>query len=39
MGIELSSRADYDALMENMKKYQIDFTEINKNDTLFSLLV
>ena len=39
VGIELVSRADYEALMENMKKYQIDFTEINKNDTLFSLLV
>jgi threonine dehydratase len=39
VGIELSSRADYDVLMEKMKKYQIDFTEINKNDTLFSLLV
>ena len=39
VGIELASRADYDALMENMKKYQINFTEINKNDTLFSLLV
>ncbi len=39
VGIELTSRADYESLMENMKKYQIDFTEINKNDTLFSLLV
>jgi threonine dehydratase len=39
VGIELASRADYESLMENMKKYQIDFTEINKNDTLFSLLV
>jgi threonine dehydratase len=39
VGIELSSKADYERLMENMKKYQIDYTEINKNDTLFSLLV
>jgi len=39
VGIELACRADYDALMENMKKYLINFTEINKNDTLFSLLV
>jgi threonine dehydratase len=39
VGIELASRADYECLMENMKKYQINFTEINKNDTLFSLLV
>jgi len=39
VGIELVSRADYDLLLENMNKYQINFTEINKNDTLFSLLV
>ena len=39
VGIELVSRADYESLMQNMKKYQIDFTEINKNDALFSLLV
>jgi threonine dehydratase len=39
VGIELASRADYECLMENMRKYQINFTEINKNDTLFSLLV
>lgn len=39
VGIELASRADYDVLLENMKKYQIDFTEINKSDILFSLLV
>jgi threonine dehydratase len=39
VGIELVSRLDYEALLENMKKYQIDYTEINKNDTLFSLLV
>jgi threonine dehydratase len=39
VGIELVSRADYELLLTNMKKYQIDFTEINKNDTLFSLLV
>jgi threonine dehydratase len=39
VGIELVSRTDYEMLLNNMKKYQIDFTEINKNDTLFSLLV
>ena len=39
VGIELLSRTDYETLMDNMKKYQIDFSEINKNDTLFSLLV
>ena len=35
VGIELVSRADYETLMDNMRKYQIDFSEINKNDTLF----
>jgi threonine dehydratase len=39
VGIELVSKLDYEALLENMKKYQIDYTEINKDDTLFSLLV
>ncbi|HEY4936729.1 MAG TPA: threonine ammonia-lyase [Puia sp.] len=39
VGIELVSREDYEVLLENMKKYQIDYSEINKNDTLFSLLV
>lgn len=39
VGIELVSRMDYEVLLENMKKYQINYTEINKNDTLFSLLV
>ena len=39
VGIELLSRADYEVLLENMNKYQINYTEINKNDTLFSLLV
>jgi threonine dehydratase len=39
VGIELASRADYEKLLENMKNYQINYTEINKNDTLFSLLV
>jgi threonine dehydratase len=39
VGIELVTRADYEVLLENMKKYQINYTEINKNDTLFSLLV
>ncbi len=39
VGIELVTRADYEILLGNMKKYQINFTEINKSDTLFSLLV
>jgi len=39
VGIELVTRGDYEVLLDNLKKFQIDFTEINKNDTLFSLLV
>ena len=32
VGLELKLKKDYDILMENMKKYQINFTEINKED-------
>lgn len=39
VGVELRQREDYYALMENMKKYNINFTEINKDDTLFAYLV
>lgn len=39
IGVELKSREDYDQLLENMKKYQINYTELNKDDTLFSYLV
>jgi threonine dehydratase len=39
VGVELRSRTDYDALLTNMKKYQINFTELNKNDNLFGYLV
>ncbi|QNA43412.1 threonine ammonia-lyase [Lacibacter sediminis] len=39
VGVELRSRTDYDALIANMKKYQINFTELNKNDNLFGYLV
>lgn len=39
VGVELQSRNDYDALLLNMKKYQINYTELNKDDTLFSYLV
>ncbi len=39
VGIELRSRHDYDRLLENMKTYQISFTELNKDDTLFGYLV
>lgn len=39
VGIELQDKKDYEALIDNMKMYHIDFSEINKDDTLFSYLV
>lgn len=39
VGIELQARNDYDALLDNMNKRGIDFTEINKDDTLFGYLI
>ena len=39
IGIELKNREDYDTLLANMQKYHINFTEINKDDTLFGYIV
>jgi threonine dehydratase len=39
VGIELKERRDYDALIANMTRYQINYTELNKNDNLFGYLV
>ncbi|MDP4213760.1 MAG: threonine ammonia-lyase [Bacteroidota bacterium] len=39
VGIELQSRSDYDVLLSNLKARQIDFSEINKNDTLYGYLI
>ena len=39
VGIELSARDDYDTLIRNMKKFNINYTELNKDNTLFSYLV
>jgi threonine dehydratase len=39
VGVELKNREDYDVLLENMHKYQINYTELNKNDNLFGYLV
>jgi threonine dehydratase len=39
VGVELRERKDYEVLLEKMTKYQINYTELNKNDTLFSYLV
>lgn len=39
VGVELQSRDDYDRLLQNMKQYQINYTELSKDNTLFSYLV
>ena len=39
VGIELKSREDYDALLNNLNKYHIGYTELRKDNTLFSYLV
>ena len=39
VGVELKSREDYDVLLANMNKYNINYTELNKNDNLFGYLV
>jgi threonine dehydratase len=39
VGIELQSRTDYKILLDKMGSRSIDFSEINKNDTLFGYLI
>jgi threonine dehydratase len=39
VGVELSSREDYEALMTNLDRYHFTYTELNKDDTLFGYLV
>lgn len=39
VGIELQQRGDYEQLMHNLQRYQIDFSEVNKDDVLFGYLV
>ena len=39
VGIELQHRGDYEQLMKNLHTYRIDFSAINKDDTLFGYLV
>lgn len=39
VGVELRSKDDYEVLMNNLKKYQINFTELNKNDNMFGYIV
>lgn len=39
IGVELKNREDYDILLGNFRKYNIHFTELNKDDDLFGYLV
>jgi threonine dehydratase len=39
VGIELQLKKDYDLLLQKMQAHKIDYTELNKNDTLFGYLV
>jgi threonine dehydratase len=39
VGIELKNKEDYNRLLENMRNCNIDYTALNKNDTLFGYLV
>ena len=38
-GIELKSREDYEVLRQNLNRYHINYTELNKQDNLFGYLV
>jgi threonine dehydratase len=39
VGIELTSKEDYNALLQNMSKYNINYTELSKNNNLFEYIV
>lgn len=39
VGVELRNREDYEVLLINMEKFNINYTELNKDDTLFGYLV
>lgn len=39
IGVELKSREDYELLIQNMAQFNFNYTELNKNDTLFGYLV
>jgi len=39
VGIELKKKEDYEILLQNMQRYNINYTALNKNDTLFGYLV
>jgi threonine dehydratase len=37
--IELQAQENYKVLIDNMKKYNINYTALNKNDNVFAYLV
>ena len=39
VGLELKSKDDYDALIVNMKRNQINYNEINKDDNIYGYLI
>ena len=39
VGVELKSREDYEHLIQNLENYNINYTELNKDDNLFGYLV
>jgi threonine dehydratase len=39
VGIELKTREDYEVLVVNLQRYQISYTELNKDDNLFGYVV
>jgi len=39
VGLELKSKKDYNALIEHLKKYQISYDEINKDDNIYGYLI
>jgi threonine dehydratase len=39
VGVELSAKQDYENLIANLSKFNITYTELNKDDTLFGYLV
>jgi threonine dehydratase len=39
VGIELKSKEDYESLLDNLRKYNINYTELNKDDNLFGYIV
>lgn len=39
VGLELKSNKDYEFLINNMKQYQINYNEINKDDNIYGYLI